>query len=167
MRIKLFAAFFMLIFPLGACGMSSVLHPQFAPSIDIANLSQKNIENLEISWNGLRTAGGRLYPGQGKSSSFQLRNLKDFYGPVRLSWENAAGRKFEKHFEFTEADMPVEYINRKKAHPEPYIPERDAVFVRFEFTQTGVEFYTSRAPGAWERTIKAGKIKNQIRKTTK
>lgn len=152
---------------LASCGMSSALHPKFAPSIEIANLSYGVINNLEISWNGMKPIGGHLPPGGGGSNSFELKQLKDFYGPVHLTWENANGQKFERHFEFTEADMPIEDIKRKNTHPRPYIPERDAVFVRFEFTQEGVEFYTSRTPGAWERAKRAGRMKNQIRKNVR
>lgn len=144
----------------------------YSPGISFLNLSSQNINNIECNWVGEElVTPSRLKPGITASQGFPLRNIKDFYGTVHLTWQNSSGKKFEKTFEFTENDFPLsafqdyeefnKMINAKKTD---YSDPRSAFYVQFEFTQDGVEMYTSSTPGAKEKLMRAGKIKQQLKK---
>jgi hypothetical protein len=151
---------FILLLALGGCAMP-FSYVQ-SPAIMFDNLSTKLIKNINGVWVGRKLVAYRLLPGQGSSESFGMRDVKEFYGQVHLTWENEAGQKFEKNFIFSETDLPISEIEdaNKRAKMKDYTK---ADYVKFEFTQDGVEFYTSYTPGGRERSKNSGKIKNQIR----
>ena len=101
-----------------------------APSISYENLSNNFIRELTIEWNERRIPGAyEKDPGVGGSSSFQVRQKSDFYGPVHISWKNAKGKVIAKDFVFKE-----EYLsgwNFDNARINLYITQDDLLmFVR-------------------------------------
>jgi hypothetical protein len=168
MQNILYILTFLIFIPLNSCA-TLITNKGYSPSIEFSNLSNKKITNLDCNWAGvIHTNAFKILPGVSKSESYYLRNLNNFYGTVHLTWENEAGKKFEKTFEFSENDLPIEDIKNHKALLHEAAKNKDysnpklSLFVKFEFTQDGVEFYTSHSPGAWERAKKSGKIMNQI-----
>ncbi len=78
-----------------------------SPRIWIFNFSDNYIKNAGGSWNGNRVLTlDKITPGGAPSQNLILKHQSDFFGPVCIEWENAAGQKIVKEFDFKKEQLP-------------------------------------------------------------
>lgn len=78
-----------------------------SPVIYFSNASTEPVKNIRCEWakkNVLTLPS--LNPGDSRSQSFYIRSVSDFFGLVKLSWENNAGNTISKEFYFMEKNLP-------------------------------------------------------------
>ena len=129
---------------------------ELSPAVSFNNVSTQKIYNIRGTWNRYYLSGeNRLAPGGGASQNFAIDDKSDFYGPVHLEWENAAGKKFTKDFVFKKEELPTYLLMewqqrriREKHEKEGgnILGDKTYARVEFYFDQDGVVYYTSDHP---------------------
>lgn len=122
-------------------------HP-FAPGIWYENMSNNFIRELTITWNGRNIPGAyKMNPGGTGSSSFQVRNKSDFYGPVHISWKNVKGKVITRDFIFKEEYLIGAGWSFEDATINLYITQDDVLmFVRERVKTMNEDEESLRAP---------------------
>lgn len=100
--------------------VASCSGPVSSPRIWIFNSSDNYIRNIRGDWNVNRLlALDEITPGGAPSQNFYLKRTittellgktkSQLFGPIRLEWENAEGKKIVKNFEITKEQLPYYY----------------------------------------------------------
>ena len=100
--------------------------------IYFSNASKEIIKNIHCEWAENKTlALQNLIPGESRSQSFYIKNNSDFFGTVRVFWQNAKNRTLEREFVF-------------RRHSLPSISDEGTYsYVQVYFDQGGVEVVSS------------------------
>lgn len=106
--------------------------PKLSPSVYIGNMSNQNLISVKVDWNSKYSIlSHNIIPGGGGSYNFWVKGSSDFFGPVHIEWENAAGKKFTQDFVFKKEELPS--IDKKNLYNR----------VMLYFTQDSLEYYSS------------------------
>lgn len=105
------------------------------PSIYFSNVSAKKITDIESNWAGKNLLSlPILRPGDTRSQPFNIKTTDDFFGEIRVSWNNAAGKRITREFMFNQNNLP--------SISDPTIYS----YVQFYLDQDEFEILSSDAP---------------------
>jgi hypothetical protein len=136
---------------------------ELSPAVYFQNVSTNKIYNIKGTWGRYYLSGeNRIAPGGVASQNFAIDNKSDFFGPVHLEWENAAGKKFTKDFVFKRNELPtyllmdwqIERLDREYHRNGAIGVNKGYVRVKFYFDQNGVNYITSDDPNFEQVTKK-------------
>ena len=129
---------------LSSCSTTPTLE---SPVIYFSNASQSPIKNIRCEWAGntALTLPG-LSPGDSRSQSFYMRSAANFFGLVKVTWDNDAGDRVTREFYFREKNMPS--IKDHSTYN----------YVQIYFEQNDLEVVSSDAPDLSGKTVKMDRI---------
>jgi hypothetical protein len=123
-----------------------------SPVIYFSNSSPNPIQNIECEWaEENKLSLSVLNPGQSRSESFYVRDDSNFFGQVKVSWQNANGEKIAREFFFNKNNLP--------SFSDPTIYS----YVQLYLDQEEMEITTSDAPDLAGKTRKMDRILAQYR----
>jgi hypothetical protein len=103
-----------------------------SPVIYFSNSSPDLIKDIRCNWAGRHALTlSRLIPGESRSQSFYLEETNDFFGPIKISWQNGRGERLSHEFELMRKHLPG--INEADSYN----------YIQIYFDQEGIEVASS------------------------
>ena len=109
-----------------------------SPVIYFSNASESPISNIRAVWAGdnILTLDG-LAPGDSRSQAFYLDDTDDFFGLVKISWNNARGHGVSRELFFKPNNLPSINDDTTYNYVQIYLEQNDLEFMTSDAADLG------------------------------
>ena len=97
-----------LLFLLSSCS----IFPKEAPTIYVSNLSPNIIKNISIEFPKKTLNLPQLNPGLTRGGSFIVNDPEDFFGAIKVGWNNLYSENIIRNFNLKKNDLPSFLIHK-------------------------------------------------------
>ena len=117
-----------LLFLLSSCS----IFPKEAPTIYVSNLSPNIIKNISIKFPKKTLNLPQLNPGLTQGGSFIINDSKDFFGIVKVEWNNLYNENIIRNFNLKENDLPSFFNPKDFGYVQIYIKDYDIQIITYD-----------------------------------
>jgi hypothetical protein len=122
-----------LLFLLSSCS----IFPKEAPTIYVSNLSPNIIKNISIKFPKKTLNLPQLNPGLTQGGSFIINDSKDFFGIVKVEWNNLYSENIIRNFNLKENDLPSFFNPKDFGYVQIYIKDYDIQIITYDTPDSG------------------------------
>ncbi len=122
-----------LLFLLSSCS----IFPKEAPTIYVSNLSSNIIKNISIKFPKKTLNLPQLNPGLTQGGSFIINDSKDFFGIVKVEWNNLYNENIIRNFNLKENDLPSFFNPKDFGYVQIYIKDYDIQIITYDTPDSG------------------------------
>jgi hypothetical protein len=122
-----------LLFLLSSCS----IFPKEAPTIYVSNLSPNIIKNISIKFPKKTLNLPQLNPGLTQGGSFIINDSKDFFGIVKVEWNNLYNENIIRNFNLKENDLPSFFNPKDFGYVQIYIKDYDIQIITYDTPDSG------------------------------
>ena len=122
-----------LLFLLSSCS----IFPKEAPTIYVSNLSPNIIKNISIKFPKKTLNLPQLNPGLTQGGSFIIKDSKDFFGTVKVEWNNLYNENIIRNFNLKENDLPSFFNPKDFGYVQIYIKDYDIQIITYDTPDSG------------------------------
>jgi hypothetical protein len=122
-----------LLFLLSSCSS----FPKESPTIYVSNLSSNIIKNIAIKFPRQTLNLPQLNPGLTQGRSFIINDSEDFFGTIKVSWNNLYNENIIRNFNLKENDLPSFFNPKDFGYVQIYIKDYDIQIITYDTTDSG------------------------------
>ena len=122
-----------LFFLLSSCS----IFPKEGPTIYVSNLSPNIIKNISIKFPKKTLNLPQLNPGLTQGGSFIINDPEDFFGTVKVGWNNLYNENIIRNFNLKENDLPSFFNPKDFGYVQIYIKDYDIQIITYDTTDSG------------------------------
>ena len=122
-----------LLFLLSSCS----IFPKEAPTIYVSNLSSNIIKNISIKFPKKTLNLPQLNPGLTQGGSFIINDSEDFFGTVKVGWNNLYSENIIRNFNLKKNDLPSFFNPKDFSYVQIYIKDYDIEIITYDTVDSG------------------------------
>ena len=122
-----------LLFLLSSCS----IFPKEAPTIYVSNLSPNIIKNISIKFPKKTLNLPQLNPGLTQGGSFIINDSEDFFGTVKVGWNNLYSENIIRNFNLKKNDLPSFFNPKDFSYVQIYIKDYDIEIITYDTVDSG------------------------------
>ena len=122
-----------LFFLLSSCS----IFPKEAPTIYVSNLSPNIIKNISIKFPKKTLNLPQLNPGLTQGGSFIINDSEDFFGTVKVGWNNLYSENIIRNFNLKKNDLPSFFNPKDFSYVQIYIKDYDIEIITYDTVDSG------------------------------
>ncbi len=122
-----------LLFLLSSCS----IFPKEAPTIYVSNLSPNIIKNISIKFPKKTLNLPQLNPGLTQGGSFIINDSEDFFGTIKVGWNNLYSENIIRNFNLKENDLPSFFNPKDFGYVQIYIKDYDIEIITYDTVDSG------------------------------
>jgi len=117
-----------LLFLLSSCSR----FPRESPTIYVSNLSSNIVKNISIKFPRYTLNLPQLNPGLTQGKSFIINGLEDFFGIIKVDWNNLYNEKIVRNFNLKDKDLPSFFNDKEFSYIQIYIKDYDIQTITYD-----------------------------------
>lgn len=122
-----------MLFSLSSCS----IFPKEAPTIYVSNLSPNIIKNISIKFPKKTLNLPQLNPGLTQGGSFIVDDSEDFFGTIKVGWNNLYSENIIRNFNLKENDLPSFFNPKDFGYVQIYIKDYDIEIITYDTVDSG------------------------------
>ena len=122
-----------LLFLLASCSS----FPKESPTIYVSNLSSNIIKNISIKFPRQTLNLPQLNPGLTQGKSFIINDSEDFFGTIKVSWNNLYNENIIRNFDIKKSDLPSFFDPKDFSYVQIYIKDYDIQIITYDTLDSG------------------------------
>jgi len=111
--------------------------PREGPTIYVSNLSSNIVKNIAIKFPRHTLNLPQLNPGLTQGRSFIVIDKEDFFGNVKVSWNNLYNENLIRNFYLKQSDLPSFFNPKDFSYIQIYIKDYDIQIVTYDTKDSG------------------------------
>ena len=122
-----------LLFLLSSCSS----FPKESPTIYVSNLSSNIIKNISIKFPRQNLYLPQLNPGLTQGRSIIINDSQDFFGTIKVSWNNLYNENIIRNFSLKKNDLPSFFNPKDFSYIQIYIKDYDIQIITYDTKDSG------------------------------
>ena len=117
-----------LLFLLSSCSS----FPKESPTIYVSNLSSNIVKNIAIKFPRQNLNLPQLNPGLTQGRSIIINDSQDFFGTIKVSWNNLYNENIIRNFSLKKNDLPSFFNPKDFSYIQIYIKDYDIQIITYD-----------------------------------
>ena len=122
-----------LLFLLSSCSR----FPRESPTIYVSNLSSNIVKNIAIKFPRQTLNLPQLNPGLTQGKSFIINDSEDFFGTIKVNWNNLYNENIVRSFKIGKNDLPSFFDPKDFSYIQIYIKDYDIQIITYDTNDSG------------------------------
>jgi len=122
-----------LLFLLSSCSS----FPKESPTIYVSNLSSNIVKNIAIKFPRQTLNLPQLNPGLTQGRSFIINDVEDFFGTIKVSWNNLYNENIIRDFYIKKSDLPSFFDAKDFSYIQIYVKDYDIQIITYDTKDSG------------------------------
>jgi hypothetical protein len=122
-----------LLFLLSSCSS----FPKESPTIYVSNLSSNIVKNIIIKFPQQTLHLPQLNPGLTQGRSFIINDSEDFFGTIKVSWNNLYNENIIRDFYIKKSDLPSFFDAKDFSYIQIYVKDYDIQIITYDTKDSG------------------------------
>ena len=111
--------------------------PRESPTVYISNLSSNIVKNIAIKFPRQNLNLPQLNPGLTQGKSFIIGDEEDFFGTIKVSWNNLYNENIIRNFSINKNDLPSFFNPKDFSYIQIYIKDYDIQIITYDTIDSG------------------------------
>jgi len=111
--------------------------PREGPTIYVSNLSSNIVKNIAIKFPRQTLNLPQLNPGLTQGRSFIINDVEDFFGTIKVSWNNLYNENIIRDFYIKKSDLPSFFDPKDFSYIQIYIKDYDIQIITYDTKDSG------------------------------
>ena len=111
--------------------------PKESPTIYVSNLSSNIVKNIAIKFPRQTLNLPQLNPGLTQGRSFIVNDSQDFFGTIKVSWNNLYNENIIRNFYIIKSDLPSFFDPKDFSYIQIYIKDYDIQIITYDTKDSG------------------------------